>query len=86
MTHPNLRPGSTEPAQLALHDPSLGSPTTAAAAAPLTVASLTKAADAREAANDDEAATLNTNRNPLWVIVMGMACLFGVMAVVISVG
>jgi hypothetical protein len=49
------------------------------------VASLTTA-DARAAANDEEAATPDAIRNPLWVIAMGLACLFGVMAAVIALG
>jgi hypothetical protein len=42
---------------------------------------------ARAAANDRTAA-INpyTIRNPLWVIVIGMACFFGVVAIVIALG
>jgi hypothetical protein len=85
MTHPNVRTGKTEPAPLAVHDPSLPLPTRAAAAAPPTVASLT-IEDARAAANEEEAATPDALRNPLWVITRGTACMFGAMAAVIALG
>lgn len=83
MTHPNVKPGSTEPALLALHDPSLRLPTSAAAAAPPTVVTI---GNARAAANEDEAATPDALRNPLWVIAWGTACMFGAMAAVIALG
>jgi hypothetical protein len=59
-----------------------GRPASAAHAVP-TVAWLTRA-DARAAANDEAAATLGGIRNPLWIIVIGMACFFGMAAVVMS--
>jgi hypothetical protein len=41
--------------------------------------------DARIAANDDAAdAADNAHRNPLWIIVAGMACFFTVAAAVIA--
>jgi hypothetical protein len=83
MTDLNLKPGSPAVA-LAVHDPSLGSPAGSAPDAPPTIALLTLA-DARAAANDD-AATPDVIRNPLWVVAIGMACLFGVMAVVMALG
>jgi hypothetical protein len=83
MTHPNVKTRSTELALLAVPDPSLHLPTSAAAAAPPTVASLT-IEDARAAANEDEAATPDALRNPLSVIAWGMACIFGAMAAVIA--
>jgi hypothetical protein len=85
MTHPNVKPGSAEPMLLATHDPSLHSPTSAAAAAPPIVASLT-VGDALAAANEDEAATPHALRNPLRVIARGMACMFSAMAAVIALG
>jgi hypothetical protein len=85
MTHPNAKPGSTEPELLAVHDSSVNSPTAYAIVAPPTVNVLVTA-DAPGAANDDTAATQNTIRNPLWIIVMGLACVFGVMAAVMAVG
>jgi hypothetical protein len=85
MTRPNVKPGSTEPALLAIHAPFPRSPTSSVALVPPMVASLTTA-DARAAANEEEAATPDAIRNPLWVIAMGLACLFGVMAAVIALG
>jgi len=43
-------------------------------------------ADAAAAANDVAAAPATAARNPLWIVVTGMACMFGVMAVVIALG
>jgi hypothetical protein len=41
--------------------------------------------DARTAANDDAAAGApSAERNPLWIIVIGMACFFAVTAAVIT--
>jgi hypothetical protein len=43
--------------------------------------------DARTAANDDAAAEApSTDRNPLWIIVVGMACFFAVAAAVMGLG
>ena len=36
------------------------------------------------AADDDAAAAVNTPRNPLWTIVIGMACFFGMAAAVMT--
>lgn len=85
MTHPNLKPGSPESAVLAVHDPSLGSPTSSDTDTSPTVA-LPIMADARAAANDDAAASLNAIRNPLWIIAIGLACFFGATAVLLSLG
>jgi hypothetical protein len=42
---------------------------------------------ARAAANDDAAAeTSSADRNPLWVIAIGMVCFFAVTAAVIALG
>jgi hypothetical protein len=82
MTHPRLE--SPLPA-LADHELSLGSLPRPDADASPTVAWPTTVYD-RAAANDDAAATLPVRRNPLWIIVIGMACLFGVMAVVMALG
>jgi hypothetical protein len=43
-------------------------------------------AEARTAANDDAADTLEGIRNPLWIIAIGMACFFGAAAVVMALG
>jgi hypothetical protein len=36
------------------------------------------------AANDDGAANPHAIRNPIWIVVIGMACMFSVMALVIA--
>ena len=82
MTHP--KPESPLPA-LADHELSLGSLPGRDADASPTVAWPTTLYG-RAAANDDAAATLPVRRNPLWIIVIGMACLFGVMAAVMALG
>ena len=42
---------------------------------------------ARAAANDDAAAEVpNADRNPLWIIAIGMACFFAVAAAVMMLG
>jgi hypothetical protein len=42
---------------------------------------------ARTAANDDVAAEASSaDRNPLWIIVIGMACFFAVAAAVMTLG
>ena len=83
MTHPNFKPGSRATAAITVHRPSFDSPARSTAHAVPTVAGLTRA-DARAAANVEAAATLNGIRNPLWIIVIGMACFFGMAAVVMS--
>ena len=85
MTLPNVNPKSTQPAPLAADDPSLQSPTSPAASALPTIASLTLGG-AVTAANGDVAATPDAIRNPLWVIAWGVACLFGVIAAIIALG
>jgi hypothetical protein len=85
MTLSNVKVGSTELALLAIDDSSIHSPLSpAAAAAPTTVSQTMR--DALAAANEDEAATPDAIRNPLWIIAWAMACLFGVMAAVIALG
>ena len=44
------------------------------------------ATDPREAANDDGPRKWYEIRNPLWVIVIGMAVLFAVMALIVALG
>jgi hypothetical protein len=85
MTLPNVKPKSTESPLLAADNPSLQSPTSPAAAALPTIASLTLGG-AGAAANEDVAATPDAIRNPLWIIAWGMACLFGVIAAIIALG
>ncbi|HSY06059.1 MAG TPA: hypothetical protein VK803_08930 [Steroidobacteraceae bacterium] len=75
MRNPNVIPRSPQPMALTAADSALA-PT----------AALLTGADAHAAANDDAAAPVNTVRNPLWIVVVGMACMFGVMAVVIALG
>ena len=85
MAHASVNPGTTELAQYAAHDLSLSSPTRFFTVARPTVASISMAATPA-AANDDQAAAPDPVRNPLWVIAIAMACLFAVMAAVMSVG
>jgi hypothetical protein len=44
------------------------------------------AAPGAPAANDAVAESQDMSRNPLWIIVMAMACLFGVMTAVMAIG
>ena len=83
MTHPHVKPASPMPATPRTLDLSLRPATRSAAGAP-TVALLTMT-DHHAVVNYDTAATLNAIRNPLWIIVMGMAWLFGIAASVIVV-
>ena len=83
MRHSNVNPRSAQRGPLAQVGRSVSPATTSATVALPTAAALA-AADARCAANDDTAATQNTTHNPLWVIVIGMGCLFGVMAAVMA--
>ncbi len=85
MTLSDVKPGSREPAPPAIHDSLHHSATSSAPAAPPTIASLTMG-NVLESANEDEAATPDATRNPLWLIAWGMACLFGVMATIIALG
>jgi hypothetical protein len=85
MTDLSLKPRSPAAVALAVHDPYLGSPTGSAPDARPTVALLTTA-DARAAANDDAAAMPDAIRNPLWVVAIGMVCLFGVIGLVMALG
>ena len=80
MIHLNVQRGPKEPALLAVDETSTGP----AVATPPTVVSLTRGA--QPAANEDEAATADPVRNPLWIIAMGMACLFGAMAAIMALG
>ena len=41
-------------------------------------------AEPRAAAADEPAAIVNATRNPLWIIVIGMACFFGMAAAVMT--
>jgi len=66
------------------HDRSVGSPTSSATVVPPAGATLTMT-HAQPAAHDDTAAQ-DVIRNPLWLIAIGMACLFAVMAAVMSGG
>jgi hypothetical protein len=73
MTDPNLNSGSPVPTAFAVDK---------TCAAPI-VARLSRL-QALGAANDDAAASSHAIRNPLWIVVIGMACMFGVMALVTS--
>jgi hypothetical protein len=85
MTDLNVKSGSRVPTALAVDGPSFDSSLRSAAGAPPTVARLSKS-EGRAAANDDAVASPNAIRNPLWIVVIGMARLFGVMALVTSLG
>ncbi len=85
MTLSDVKVGSPEPALLVVDDSSIHLPLGSVAAAALTIGSLTMR-DAVAAANEDEAATPDAIRNPLWIIAWGMACLFGVMAALVALG
>lgn len=85
MTRPNMKPESPVPAPPGVDDPFPRSATSSAVDGPPTVALLTTP-KARAAANDDAAETLDAIRNPLWIILIGMACLFGVATVVMALG
>ena len=84
MTVANLRPEPPVPAALAQHDPSLSSPASPDSYA--SPAALPTRTSARAAANDDAVENLEEIRNPLWIVAIGMACMFGVMAAVIALG
>jgi hypothetical protein len=85
MTYMNVKSGSPVPTAPAVDYPSFDSSPSSATGAPPTFARLSTA-EARGAANDDAAASPNAIRNPLWIVVIGMACLFGVMVLVTSLG
>lgn len=85
MTHPDVQAGSPLPAALAVQKAFFGPPMGAAGVAPPSGAVLV-APDAGSAANDATATPQNTLRNPLWIVVIGMACMFGVFAAVMALG
>ena len=85
MTYMNVKSGSQVPTALAADDPSFGSSASSAANATPTVGRL-GTTDVRAAANDAVAASTHAIRNPLWIVVIGMACLFGTMALILSLG
>jgi hypothetical protein len=85
MTDLNVNSGSPVPKAVAVGDPSFAPSRGAVAGAAPTVPRLSKL-ETRGAANDDVAANPRAIRNPLWIVVIGMACMFGVMALVISLG
>jgi hypothetical protein len=85
MTHLNAEPSATRPGWSGLITPSvdsLGGADTVNAPSVVALATI----DAPVAANDETEVSELPNRNPLWIIVMGMAALFGVMAAVMAVG
>jgi hypothetical protein len=84
MTHPDVQARSPLPAGLAVQQSFFGRPTGRAAVAAPSVA--LAAPDAGSAANDDPGTPQNAVRNPLWVVVIGMACMFGVFAAVMALG
>jgi|HubBroStandDraft_1064217.scaffolds.fasta_scaffold16980_2 hypothetical protein len=85
MTHPDVQARSPLPAALAVQQGFFGRPTGRAAVAAPSEA-LLAAPDAGLAANDDPGTPQNAVRNPLWVVVIGMACMFGVFAAVMALG
>jgi hypothetical protein len=85
MTHPHVKPASPVLAVPRALEASSGPAARSAPAAPR-VALLTMP-DHHAAANYDTAATLKLIRNPLWIIVIGMAWLFAIaMCVVVLAG
>jgi hypothetical protein len=80
MAHPNVKQGS-----LAAGSSSVDSLSAFAIVAPATAPVLVMA-DVPGAANDAIAAAEEPIRNPLWIIAIGMACVFGAMAAVMAVG
>jgi hypothetical protein len=83
MTDPNRKSGAPVPAASAAHDPSFASSPRSSGGAEPTVAQLSRLGT-RAAANDDGAASPHAIRNPIWIVVIGMACMFSVMALVIA--
>jgi hypothetical protein len=83
MTHPRVKPACSVPPRRRARDRSLGPGARSPAAVP-TVALLTMT-DRHAVVSYDTAATLKVIRNPLWIIVMGMAWLLGMAASVIVV-
>jgi hypothetical protein len=84
MTLLSAKPTMTQSAVAADDDLSLSSPAGISHDAKPTAAALATA-DSGAAANDDAATPEDPARNPLWVIAIGMACLFGTMAAVMSI-
>lgn len=84
MTHPDVKVGSPAPAAPAVQKAFVGPPAGLAAAPP--TGALLAAPDGGSAANDDAATPQNTVRNPLWIVVIGMAWMFGVIAAVMALG
>jgi hypothetical protein len=85
MTPPDVQARSPLPAALAVQQAFFGRPTGRAAVAAPSDA-LLAAPDAGSAANDDPGTRQNALRNPLWIVVIGMACMFGVFAAVMALG
>jgi hypothetical protein len=85
MRHPNMKAESPVPATPGADQLLSRSAATSAADGASTVALLTRV-QARAAANDDAAETPGAVRNPLWLILIGMACFFGVAAVLMALG
>jgi hypothetical protein len=83
MTHLHVKPAwSVPPGRRAL-DPSLGPAMRSGRVAPRVT--LLKTQDRDAGAVHDKAATLKLIRNPLWIIVMGMAWLLGIAASIMVV-
>jgi hypothetical protein len=85
MTHPNLKSGLPVPMARVLDQAYFRSSPSTAPVTPRTN-TLPRTVDRRLAANDDAPRKWYEIRNPLWVIVIGMAILFGAMALIVALG
>lgn len=85
MTPPDVKAGSPLPAALAVRKALVDPPTGSAAVAPPS-GGLLVAPHAGSAANDATATPQNTLRNPLWIVAIGMGCMFAVFAAVMALG
>jgi hypothetical protein len=81
MTYPQMTLASPAPAARRALDPALTPPTRSATAA--SAVALLTMTEPHPAANYDAAATLKLIRNPVWIIAIGMAWLFGIAVSVI---
>jgi hypothetical protein len=85
MTYLKLNSGAPLSGRPLVDYPQQRSPASAYLNAPQT-AEVPPATDSREATNDDGRRLWYQIRNPLWVIVIGMAILFAVMALIVALG
>ncbi len=81
MTHPHMKSAPPLPMARMAERTYFRSPPRTASAAPRTTMPMLQAA-----ASDDEPRKWYEIRNPLWVIVIGMAFLFAAMALIVALG